>query len=158
MERVYNLKIEIMKRTMTKVVAIALLIATVPAFTGCYGPYRLTTKLHGWNGEISNQKFVNELAFLGLAIVQAYSVCLLADGLIFNSIEFWGGNNPIAMNEGEVETQEVMHNGQMYQVIKSKNNMTVASQTTGESMDFRYFPEEGQWYQMVGDEKGLAVR
>ena len=109
-----------MKRTMTKVVAIALLIATVPAFTGCYGPYRLTTKLHGWNGEISNQKFVNELAFLGLAIVQAYSVCLLADGLIFNSIEFWGGNNPIAMNEGEVETQEVMHNGQMYQVIKSK--------------------------------------
>ena len=98
---------------MTKVVAIALLIATVPAFTGCYGPYRLTTKLHGWNGEISNQKFVNELAFLGLAIVQAYSVCLLADGLIFNSIEFWGGNNPIAMNEGEVETQEVMHNGQI---------------------------------------------
>ena len=66
---------------------------------------------------------------------------------------FWGGNNPIAMNEGEVETQEVMHNGQMYQVIKSKNNMTVASQATGESMDFRYFPEEGQWYQMIGDEK-----
>ena len=36
--------------------------------------------------------------------------------------------------------------------------MTVASQATGESMDFRYFPEEGQWYQMIGDEKGLAVR
>ena len=51
---------------MTKAVAILLLAASVPALTGCYGPFRLTSKLHSWNGQISNQKFVNELAFLGL--------------------------------------------------------------------------------------------
>lgn len=147
-----------MKRTMTKAVAILLLAASVPALTGCYGPFRLTSKLHSWNGQISNQKFVNELAFLGLVIVQAYSVCLLADGIIFNSVEFWGGNNPIAMEEGQIEIEDVMHNGKMYQVTKTKNCMTVASKETGESMDFQYFPEEGQWYQMLGNEKGLAVK
>lgn len=133
-----------MKRSMTKVVAIALLVAAVPSLTGCYGPFRLTSKLHEWNGQISNHKFVNELAFIGLAAIQAYSVCLLGDGLIFNSVEFWGGNNPIAMKDGEVETQDVMHDGKMYQVVKTRNCMTVAAKNSDEKMDFRYFPEEGK--------------
>lgn len=62
------------------------------------------------------------------------------------------------MEEGQIETEDVMHNGKMYQVTKTKNCMTVASKETGESMDFQYFPEEGQWYQMLGNEKGLAVK
>lgn len=147
-----------MKKGIMKMVAIVLLAVTAPALTGCYGPYRLTTKLHAWNGEVSNQKFVNELVFLGLCILPAYEICLLGDGLIFNSIEFWGGQNPIAMQDGQIEEQEVMHNGKMYQVVKTKNNMTVASEETGEKAAFRYFPEEGKWYQMNGDEKGLAVK
>ncbi len=146
-----------MKRNMKKVLIIALLAVSAPSLTGCYGPFRLTSKLHNWNGQISNKKFVNELSFIGLAVIQAYSVCMLADGLIFNSIEFWGGNNPISMKEGEVEIQDVIHDGKMYQVIKSKNNMTVAAKDSDEKVDFRYFPEEEKWYQMNGEVKGLAV-
>ena len=110
-----------MKKTLTKVLAVALLVASVPSLTGCYGPFRLSTKLHNWNGQVSNKKFVNELVFLGFCILPAYELCLLGDALIFNSIEFWSGNNPISMKDGEVETQDVMHNGIMYQVIKKKN-------------------------------------
>ena len=147
-----------MKKTLTKVLAVALLVASVPSLTGCYGPFRLSTKLHNWNGQVSNKKFVNELVFLGFCILPAYELCLLGDALIFNSIEFWSGHNPISMKDGEVETQDVMHNGKMYQVIKTKNNMTVAAKDSDEKVNFRYFPEEGQWYQMNGEVKGLAVK
>ena len=147
-----------MRKSLTKVLAIALLVAAVPSLTGCYGSFRLSTKLHAWNGQVSNKKFVNELVFLGFTILPAYEICLLGDALIFNSIDFWTGNNPIAMNEGDVETQEVMHNGKAYQVIKTKNHMTVATKDLAERADFQYFPEEGTWYQMNGNEKVLAVK
>ena len=147
-----------MKKTLTKVLAVALLVASVPSLTGCYGPFRLSTKLHNWNGQVSNKKFVNELVFLGFCILPAYELCVFGDALIFNSIEFWSGNNPISMKDGEVETQDVMHNGKMYQVITTKNNMTVAAKDSDEKVNFRYVPEEGQWYQMNGEVKGLAVK
>ena len=36
--------------------------------------------------------------------------------------------------------------------------MTVAAKDSDEKVNFRYFPEEGQWYQMNGEVKGLAVK
>lgn len=144
-----------MKHTMIKAVAVLCIAA---ATASCYGPFRLTSKLHSWNGQVSQKKFVNELVFLGMCILPAYEICVLGDALIFNSIEFWGGNNPISMQDGQIEESEMMHNGQMYKVIKSKNHMTVAMKDADEKVDFQYFPEENQWYQMNGEEKGLAVK
>ena len=93
-----------------------------------------------------------------MCIIPAYEICILGDGLIFNSIEFWGGNNPIAMKDGQVEEMEMMHKGQMYKVITSKNRMTVALKDSDEKVDFKYFPEENQWYQVEGDVKVMAVK
>ena len=114
-----------MKKFVTRAIIIAL-IGSTGILSGCYGPFRLTTKLHQWNGNVSNKKFVNELVFLGLCILPAYGLCTLGDVLIFNSIEFWGGQNPITMKDGQIDESEFMHEGKMYKVIKSKNNMTVA--------------------------------
>jgi len=141
-----------MKKFVTRAIIIAL-IGSTGILSGCYGPFRLTTKLHQWNGNVSNKKFVNELVFLGLCILPAYGLCTLGDVLIFNSIEFWGGQNPITMKDGQIDESEFMHEGKMYKVIKSKNNMTVALKDTDVKVDFRYFPEESTWYQMNGNEK-----
>ena len=110
-----------MKKFVTRAIIIAL-IGSTGILSGCYGPFRLTTKLHQWNGNVSNKKFVNELVFLGLCILPAYELCTLGDVLIFNSIEFWGGQNPITMKDGQIDESEFMHEGKMYKVIKSKNN------------------------------------
>ena len=144
-----------MKKRMIKVMAVLLVVITA---TSCYGPFRLTTKLHGWNSEVSDKKMVNELVFLGLCIIPVYEICALGDALIFNSIEFWGGNNPIAMQDGDMEEVEVNHKGQKYQIIKTKNNMTVAQKGSEEEADFRYFPEENKWYHMDGENKLMAVQ
>ena len=53
-----------MKKFVTRAIIIAL-IGSTGILSGCYGPFRLTTKLHQWNGHVSNKKFVNELVFLG---------------------------------------------------------------------------------------------
>jgi hypothetical protein len=88
--------------------ATLLIGATLASTTGCYGRFALASSLHKWNGTVSN-KWVNSLVFFGLVIVQAYSICLLGDGLIFNTIEFWTGSNPIAKNvrpDGTIELEK----------------------------------------------------
>lgn len=146
-----------MKKMMTRAVVIALIGATGVAMTGCYGPFRLTNKLHTWNGQVSQKKFVNELVFLAMCIIPAYEICLLGDGLILNSIEWWGGRNPISMKDGQIEESKIVHAGQEYKVIKSKNRMDIIALATDERVEFRYFPEEQAWYQMDGDKQVKVV-
>lgn len=61
---------------------------------GCYGPFNLTRQLHTWNGQLGD-KYVNELVFLGLAILPVYAGAVIGDAVLFNSIEFWTGRNPV---------------------------------------------------------------
>jgi len=146
-----------MKKVITKLTAIVLIVTTSFMMSGCYGSFALVSGLHDWNGRVSNSKFVNELVFLGLCIIPVYEIAALGDALIFNSIEFWGGSNPISMNEGEVEESEMMHEGHKYQIIKSKNSMTIACAETVEKAEFKYFPKEKSWYLMEGEEKSKVV-
>lgn len=62
--------------------------------TGCTGPFVLTKKLHTWQTGFDD-KWVDEVAFLGCVILPAYGLCMLGDALIFNSVEFWTGDNPM---------------------------------------------------------------
>lgn len=76
---------------------IALSITGMLATTaGCYGSFALSKKVHTWNGTVSGDKFVHTLVFWALIIVPVYEVSMLADGLVFNTIEFWTGSNPLA--------------------------------------------------------------
>jgi len=49
-----------------------------------------------WNSELSDSKWINEVVFLGLNWVPVYPLCLMGDYVIFNSVEFWTGDNPIS--------------------------------------------------------------
>lgn len=73
----------------------ALLVAGSLALGGCYGPFNLTRKVHQWNGQIGD-KWANEIVFLVLAWLPVYSIATLADAIVFNSIEFWTGENPVS--------------------------------------------------------------
>lgn len=84
-----------MRRPVLTVMAALLLTQTA-----CYGHFRLTTKLWQFNRGVSTNKFVQELVFLGLIIIPAYELAALGDMLIFNTIEFWGGQNPVSADAG----------------------------------------------------------
>lgn len=146
-----------MKKIITKSIAVVLITSTSLMMSGCFGSFALTSKLHDWNGTVSNSKFVNELVFLGLCIIPVYELSVLGDALIFNSIEFWGGNNPIAMEAGQVEESDLLYEGHMYKLTKSLNNLTIAEEGSQQSVNFQYFPKEKAWYKMEGENKVKMV-
>ena len=48
-----------MKKFITRAAVVILIGGMSVAIGGCYGPFRLTSKLHHWNGQVSQKKFVN---------------------------------------------------------------------------------------------------
>ena len=80
--------------------AVALVAAAFLA-SGCYGPFTLTRKVYTWNGQVSDNKWVVETVFLVCSVLPIYHIAGLADALIFNSVEFWTGKNPLASARAE---------------------------------------------------------
>ena len=66
---------------------------------GCYGQFALTRKLYNWNGNATGSKFANSAILWALIIIPVYPLATVGDFLIFNTIEFYGGSNPMATNE-----------------------------------------------------------
>lgn len=75
--------------------------------------------------------------FIGLTIIPVYDICLLADAIVFNSIEFWTGNNPVSKNTIIIDTD----NGQ-YLVETNENGYTI---TKGEE-SIQLINENDVWY------------
>lgn len=128
-------------RSVTRL-ALVLALGATGLQVGCYGPFALTKKLHAWNGTISD-KWINSLVFFGLAVVQAYTICLLGDGLIFNTVEFWSGSNPVTrvdpdgtvhIVKGE-ETFDLVPTGDdRWNVVKDGEVVAVASRLADGSL------------------------
>lgn len=70
------------------------LLAAVLILSGCYGPFNLTRRLYQWNGQVGT-KWEREIVFVILAWLPVYGLTVLGDALVFNSMEFWTGNNPV---------------------------------------------------------------
>lgn len=60
----------------------------------CIGPYNAFNSLRDWNDDVSDSKWGREVVHAALYIVPVYQLALLGDIIIFNSIDFWGGDAP----------------------------------------------------------------
>src|SRR5476651_110347 len=80
---------------MKKTIAVVLIIAFFT--TGCTGSFNLTRKVYNFHRSQSD-KWSDELCFLIVALIPVYSLATLADAIVFNSIEFWTGKNPVDMS------------------------------------------------------------
>lgn len=81
-----------MKRTIKN---FALISLAALILSSCIGPFALTNKVKDWNDSIGD-KWVNEIVFLAFHIVPVYEVCMFADAIVFNSVEFWTGERLVA--------------------------------------------------------------
>ena len=70
-------------------------ILTLMILSGCMGHSALTSKVLRWNLETAESRWGREGVFLGLWITLVYPICAVLDLLIFNSIEFWTGENSL---------------------------------------------------------------
>ena len=87
-----------------KGVVCMVLVSFMGITTACYGPFNLTKSVYNWNNGIKgsgevNEKWMKELVFFGMIVVPVYMFSALLDAFIFNSIQFWSGNNPIKASD-----------------------------------------------------------
>jgi len=88
----------------------------------CIGSFSMFNKLASWNTRATGNKFLNEL--IGIVISPAYAVCLVIDSFVLNTIEFWSGDNPMAMKTGK--TEKVMGtDGKIYAVKYLKDGYEI---------------------------------
>ncbi len=82
--------------TRKMVLRIVALLCALLILGGCIGTFNATARVKTWNQEIEN-RWLGEGVYLLLRIPQGgvYGLVGLSDLLIFNSIVFWGGTNPI---------------------------------------------------------------
>lgn len=62
----------------------------------CLGPDNLYNGVKNWNATVASQDWVNELIFIGFWILPVYPIAALGDIVIFNTVEYWSGDNPIS--------------------------------------------------------------
>ena len=74
---------------------LALLLAVSLSMTSCLGPNNAFNGLNTWNSRATENKYLNELIYLGLWVMPAYEIAWLGDVFLFNAMEWWGGTNPI---------------------------------------------------------------
>ena len=63
--------------------------------TSCLGPDHAYGSIKNWNAGLSEHDWVTELVAVGLWVIPVYEFSLLGDILVFNTIGYWSGNNPI---------------------------------------------------------------
>ena len=79
-----------MKKTITKIVALA--VASV-ALSGCVGSNAVTGYLMQFNLKAVDNRYAR--GGLNMLLAPVYGLTVAADYLVFNSLEFWTGKNPI---------------------------------------------------------------
>ncbi len=79
-----------MKKKTLALVAFAALFAA-----SCLGPNKAFNGVHEWNQDFSENRWANEGVFLVCTIIPVYSIAYLVDIVVLNSIEWWGGENPM---------------------------------------------------------------
>ena len=87
-----------------KGVVCMVLVSFMGISTACYGPFNLTKNVYRWNSGIKgsgevNEKWMKEFVFFGMIIIPVYMFSALLDAFIFNSIQFWSGDNPMKASE-----------------------------------------------------------
>jgi len=70
--------------------------------SGCFGEFGATRALYNWNVGVSDNKWLRWLVFLALAILPVYSLFVLADVVVLNTIEFFSGDNPVSHGHAEL--------------------------------------------------------
>lgn len=117
-------------------VAVALILGVIG--TSCIGPFNLSNKLLSWNQTVADNKFVNAIVFFVLTPV--YGITLFADAVLFNSIEFWTGDNPI---EAGIVKKVQGENG-IYTVESTENGYNIKNED-GKEMNLVYDKKSNTW-------------
>ena len=120
--------------------ATAIFLSMSILFSSCIGSFYLTQRLYEWNCSVDGDKWVNELIFLALSACQVYTIAIVIDSIILNTIEFWTGDNPATIQTKQIETD----NG-IFTVTTDAEGHKIQKEGSDEIIAFRFNAEENSW-------------
>jgi len=138
-----------MKKFKKAVIMCVLASFLLVSLFSCYGNFSLTRKLYTWNGNLSDNKYVNNLVFWILNWIPVYSVAASIDFIILNTVEFWTGTNPMAMNLGEETIKYAKTEDAEYKITITRNNILIdeiAGANQGQQVHLLFNPNDSSWY------------
>ena len=116
--------------------------------SSCIGSFGLFNRVLAWNKEVTDNKFINEVLFV--VISPAYAVCSFIDLIVFNSVEFWSGSNPMAHRVGK--TQQILGEDGKYYAVKTLKDGYEITKPNGEVLQYLYDRQTDSWSQVVNGE------
>ncbi len=156
LSNIFNLFYEnSMKRKLISGLLLASVLFTGFIQTSCMGKFVLLKKLYGWNEKATGNKFLDNILFWILNIVPVYSIVVFVDAAILNLIEFWTGENPIAMNDGDRIERKMKNGNEEFLAIATKNKMEVSfGEADPRNFAIVFQPETRSW---VLETKGKSI-
>lgn len=135
---------------MKKFITICLAAVVLSTSTGCFGEFALVRKVYQWNDDVADSRFVKTLLFYAMNIVPVYGVAGAIDFWILNLIEFWTGDNPVSMEEGEMQRQIIPLEGEEFIVEATKNQFKIYKEGQ-EPMFLRFNETDQSWNYVKGE-------
>ena len=140
-------------------IAIALVAGFIPlATTGCFGRFEALRMVYDFNKDVHENKWVVWVAFLVMS-VPIYGIATVADAIVFNSMEFWTGQNPVMTSElhgsnGEVALVTYREDGKIdYEIFDASGERHFLTLARGEDSVLA-LDEQGNLLGRVGDLNG----
>ena len=81
-----------------RAVTLTLTAVAIATPSACFGSFHASRNLWKFNKDVSKNKWAQEAMFLGMSILPVYEIGSVLDVLIFNSVEFWTGENPLKLS------------------------------------------------------------
>ncbi len=72
--------------------------------SGCTGSFNITKKVYDLHRQ-QEDKWIDELIFLGCVILPVYGIAVFADAIVVNTIEFWTGENPVILSKANTNRE-----------------------------------------------------
>jgi hypothetical protein len=151
------------KMLINRIVAAIVMGSFLTATTACFGPFNLTRNVYHWNsgikgsGEVSD-KWMKEFVFFGMIIIPVYMFATLLDAFVFNSIQFWTGDNPVKGTDagGDGATRVVRLGGVTVKVAESDRGATVIYERNGIVERRAMIETSAMGYRLI-DETGVLL-
>jgi hypothetical protein len=146
-------------KTMTRIIATLILIAVLVNVAGCYGSFSLTKKVYNWNGSLGD-KWINSVVMWVFLWLPVYEAAGFIDLVLLNTIEFWTGNNPVTMQEGQQNIKYASNEGKTYKIETTKNQIVITETVgpdKGKAITLNYVPETGNWTLNDGKTQSLVA-
>ncbi len=125
----------------TKMMTVSAILAASVMFSSCIGSHPLFHKVSEMNQNISGNKWINEIVYFAMWVIPVYELSLLGDVLIFNSIEFWTGSNPLSKAGSEKKVKG--SDGKEYVIKTQKDGYTISQGNN--NLDLKYNEKDQSW-------------